>query len=106
MAASDSSSEWFRTVAVSLYVLAGIAAGDALCAAALGKRSRGQDHREAVRLLSTVEPDGAAHASSLRTLLDYKDGAHYSPSLIDQAAEKKALRAAQSLVEAAKRVTR
>jgi hypothetical protein len=34
-------------VAAALSVLAGIAAADAACGAVLGRRSRGQDHRQA-----------------------------------------------------------
>ena len=44
-------------VSASLAVLAGIAASDAACCAALGKRPRSQNHREAVTLLSDVAPD-------------------------------------------------
>ncbi len=37
----------FRSVAASLAVLAGIAAADAACCVALGRRSRGSDHHDA-----------------------------------------------------------
>jgi hypothetical protein len=42
------------SVAAGLAVLAGIAAADAACCAALGRRARGQDHRQAVSLLTDV----------------------------------------------------
>ena len=64
-------------VAASLAVLAGIAAADAACCATLGRRHRGQDHRDAARLLEGVEPDGPAMAKDLRRLLGRKDDAHY-----------------------------
>jgi hypothetical protein len=38
--------EAFRSVAASLAVLAGIAAADAACCVALGRRSRGSDHHK------------------------------------------------------------
>jgi hypothetical protein len=45
-------------VSASLAVLAGIAASDAACCAVLGTRPRGQNHREAVALLSGVAAVG------------------------------------------------
>jgi hypothetical protein len=88
-------------VAAALAVLAGIAASDAACCAALGQRSRGQDHRRAVELLSQIAPDGNAMASHLDRLLSIKDDAHYG--LLDVGAQraKAALRQARSLVDAA-----
>ncbi|HEY2041042.1 MAG TPA: hypothetical protein VGH11_00105 [Jatrophihabitans sp.] len=47
-----------ENVAASLAVLAGIAASDASCCAVLGRRPRGQDHREAVALLSGIAAVG------------------------------------------------
>lgn len=64
-------------VAASLAVLAGIAASDAACCAALGRRPGGQDHKQAVGLIAEVEPNGAELARALNRLLDIKDGAHY-----------------------------
>lgn len=46
---------------VSLYVLAGIAAADAICAGALGKHAQGQDHQEAVALLGMKTRAGYGH---------------------------------------------
>ncbi|WP_440712785.1 hypothetical protein [Gordonia sp. FQ] len=57
--------------AVTLFVHAGIAAADAICAAALGKYARGQDHGEAVGLLNSVDPESAR---ALNTLLGMKTG--------------------------------
>jgi hypothetical protein len=43
-----------RSVAEALAVLSGIAAADAACCAALGRHSRGEDHREAAALLRQI----------------------------------------------------
>lgn len=67
----------FQGVAAALAVLAGIAASDAACCSALGRRHRGQDHRGAVELLSGIEPNGRQMAKDLQRLLDRKDNAHY-----------------------------
>ena len=44
----------YASVAVSLAVLAGIAAGDAACCGALGERSRSQDHHDAEKFLRRI----------------------------------------------------
>ncbi|WP_141711441.1 hypothetical protein [Jiangella alba] len=64
-------------VASSLAVLAGIAASDAVCCVVLGRRSRGQDHRQATELLKGVTEVGDAMARDLSRLLSVKDDAHY-----------------------------
>ena len=64
-------------VAAALAVLAGIAAADAACCAAIGEHARGQSHHEAVALVRTIEPQGEQLAKDLRRLLDRKDNAHY-----------------------------
>src|SRR5438067_8549409 len=56
-------------VAAALAVLPGIAASDAACCFKLRKRSRGQDHAGAVKLLGTVVPHGGAMARDLGRLL-------------------------------------
>ena len=58
-------------------VLAGIAAADAACCKSLGRRSRSQDHRDAVALVRQVEPGGADAAKQLERLLGLKDQAQY-----------------------------
>jgi hypothetical protein len=85
-------------VCVGLAVLAGIAAGDAVCAAALGERYSGSDHAAAATLLKRVDAD---LASKLKTLVDLKPGAHYGTSLLSDRQRKSALRAAAELVDAA-----
>lgn len=57
------------SVAASLAVLAGIAAADAACCAALGRPARGQEHDEAGALVRTLEPGGEAMARDLGRLL-------------------------------------
>jgi hypothetical protein len=88
--------------AASSAVLAGIAAADAICCARLGRRSRSQDHRDAVRLLEQVEPDGRRIAESLRRLLDLKDSAEYGVASLGAARVKTAVRQATALVDAAR----
>jgi hypothetical protein len=95
-----------RSVSAALAVLAGIAAADAACCAALGRRSRSQNHHDAEDLLAQIVPDGQAAANKLRSLVTLKDTAHYG--LIDVSAQKltAALRQAHQLVEWAQRVVR
>lgn len=64
------------SVAAALAVLAGIAASDAACCAALGRRARGQDHRQALPVLAEIE-GGSRATATLARLLDLKDTAHY-----------------------------
>ena len=87
------------SVAAALAVLAGIAASDAACCGALGRRSRGQDHHDAEQLVAQIQPGGAKAAEELRRILDLKDSAHYG--LIDVSGEnlKRVLRLAKSLVD-------
>lgn len=72
-------------VAAALAVLAGIAAADAACCARLSVRARGQSHREATALLSSVVPHGPAMAKDLGRLLDRKDSVHYGAAMISAA---------------------
>jgi hypothetical protein len=65
------------SVAASLAVLAGIAGADAAACSSLGRRARGRDHHDAVRLVESIGPDGARIARHLSRLLDLKDGAQY-----------------------------
>jgi hypothetical protein len=69
--------EGSENVAASLAVLAGIAASDASCCAALGRRARGQDHRDAVVLLTGIAVVGAEMGKDLARLLDIRDNAEY-----------------------------
>lgn len=87
-------------VAASLVVLSGIAAADAACCAVLGRRSRGQNHREAASLLSQVEPDGKTLARTLDRLLDVKDAAQYGMDYVSRQEARAAMRQAKVLVDA------
>ncbi len=82
-------------------VLAAIAAADAICCAHMGKRSRGQDHRETLALLEQVEPDGEAHARDLEVALAAKDLVQYGTNLFSPARHQSLLRAARRLVRVA-----
>ncbi|HET6506790.1 MAG TPA: hypothetical protein VFG42_08370 [Baekduia sp.] len=66
-----------RKAAISAAVLAGIAAADAVCCAALGERSRSQNHRDATELVHGIAPGGPAAAKRLAQLLDVKDASQY-----------------------------
>jgi len=91
-------------VAASLAVLAGIAASDAACCAVLGQRTRGQDHREAVRLLSGIALGGTEMGKDLGRLLDLKDNAHYGVLYVSEATARQAVKWAQRIVQAAEMV--
>jgi hypothetical protein len=86
-------------VSAALAVLAGIAASDAACCAALGRRSRGQNHRQAIDLLREVSPGGPDAAHQLQRLLDLKDSAHYGVITLSGEALETALRGARALAE-------
>lgn len=88
-------------VTASLAVLAGIAASDAVCCAALGQRARGQDHRLAADLLGQVVEVGVPMARDLRRLLAIKDDAHYGVLHVSNQRVSAAIRQATRLVEAA-----
>ncbi len=92
--------------AASLAVLAGIAASDAACCKALGRRARGQDHREAAALVARVEPGGKQAASSLGRLLSLKDEAHYGLLDVGGRDLRSALRQANALLDFAEGIVR
>lgn len=82
-------------------MLAGIAAADAACCAALGRRSRSQDHRQALTLLETVAPSGPEMARDLGRLLSIKDDAHYGILQVSGQRATASLRQARRLIETA-----
>lgn len=84
--------------AVSLYVLSGIAAADAICAKALGVHAQGQDHGEAVALLASVD---AGAATALHALLGMKSRAGYGHDPIGAVRVARASRAAHLLLTTA-----
>jgi hypothetical protein len=92
------------SVAASLAVLAGIAAGDAACCAALGRRARGQSHDEAVVLLRAIALGGEAMARDLARLLTLKDVAQYGVLIVSRERARSAVGWARRLVAAAREV--
>lgn len=85
-------------VAVGLAVLAGIAAADAICIAAVGQRSAGADHAAAAELLERVD---RTLGRRLRSLVALKPASHYGEQLLSTAERTSALRSARVLVGAA-----
>jgi hypothetical protein len=79
-------------------VLAGIAASDAICGAAVGERYAGQDHTAAVKVLNRVD---AQLARKLKSLADMKPGSHYGDALLTASDRDRAIKAATDLVHAA-----
>ena len=96
---ADEESE-IADVYVTLCVNAGIAASDVICCARLGQYPQGEDHNEAVELLSKADARSARH---LRLLLAMKAKAAYSHSRATPEESKRAGRAAEALVETARR---
>ncbi|MDO5513073.1 hypothetical protein [Corynebacterium sp.] len=79
----------------SLYVHAGIAAADAICAKSLGVHAKGPDHRQAVRLLAEVNKSAA---NKLELLLSLKTRAEYGHESISSTQLIQARRAAAHLI--------
>jgi len=91
-------------VAASLAVLAGIAAADAACCAALGRRVRGQDHQDAVTLVRSIAQGGEGMARDLARLLELKDDAQYGVLIVAPDRASSAVTWARRLVTAARAV--
>jgi hypothetical protein len=106
LVAGESEESEYASQAAALSVLAGIAASDAACCKALGRRSRAQDHREAASLVAQVEPGGEQAARSLNRLLSLKDEAHYGLFDVGGGDLKTALRQANALIAFAERIVR
>lgn len=102
LVASESMEE-SASVAAALAVFAGLAAADAACCAALGKRSRSQDHRDAVQLVETILPGGSQAAQALGRLLNLKDSATYGIIFVNKTKLDGALRQAEALLQFAER---
>lgn len=86
---------------VTLFVHAGVAAADTICAASLGEHARGESHDEAVALLAIVDKNSAAH---LRALLGMKTLAGYSHTPISEDRARRAGRAMDALMETSRAV--
>lgn len=96
MTAGEAGDVEYASAATALAVLAGIAASDAACCAALGRQ-------QATGLVEQVEPGGIRAAKSLRRLLSLKDEAHYGLFDVSGKDLQTALRQARTLVEFAGR---
>jgi hypothetical protein len=96
----------YASQAAALAVLAGIAASDAACCKSLGRRSRGQDHRDAAALVEQVAPGGSRAAKSLNRLIGLKDEAQYGLFDVGGQDLKSALRQAKELIGFAERTLR
>jgi hypothetical protein len=94
----------YLNVAAGLAVLAGIAASDAICCARLGRRHRGENHRDAADLLRAATPDGSELSTTLLRLLDLKDAAHYGVMIVAARKGRDAVRWARRLVDRAQEV--
>ncbi len=86
---------------VSLYVLAGVAAADAICCARLGEYSQGENHSDALGVLRRAAPD---LTPSLQRLLSRKTEWAYGGATVSGARLEAARVAATRLVEAARLV--
>lgn len=103
---ADPSDPYRWSTITTNYIHAGIAAADAICCAVLGEHSQGDDHRQAVALLSRVVDGGAELARDVGVLLSSKSTAGYGATPMSEDRAKRAQRAAERLVGAARdRVT-
>ncbi len=84
-----------NNVCVGVAVLAGIAAGDAICLMAAGARYSGQNHLDAATLL---ERHHAESGRRLRKLVALKPESHYGHGLVSDSERDNALRWARELV--------
>ena len=98
--AADHLGEEMPNAAGDLYVDAGIAASDVICCVRLGVHSNTGNHSEAVALLKRADSGSERY---LNTLLNLKNKAAYTHQNLTPAELTKMSRAAEHLVEAAKR---
>lgn len=87
---------------VTLCVHAGIAASDVICCASLGEHAQGENHSEAVGMLTKANESAAKH---LNTLLKLKTKSGYSHTPVTADEFKRAGRAVNALIENARRAT-
>ncbi|GAA1219596.1 hypothetical protein [Rhodoglobus aureus] len=80
-------------------VHAGIAAADAICGSKLGYRSNGQDHKQAIGILTQAIPERKTAARDLGRLLETKTLTSYGTSHITEAKASELLKYATRLVE-------
>jgi len=87
---------------IALCIHAGIAAADVICCARLGKHALGKDHSQAIELLRSVDAEGSKR---LGTLLGLKTRSGYTAVASSPADRKRAARAAEQLLAAARDLT-
>lgn len=87
---------------VTLCVHAGIAAADVICCSRLGEYAQGEKHNDAVGLLRKADPEVSMHLSALLSLKT-KSGYSHAPVTADEV--KRATRAAEALIEGARRAS-
>ena len=87
---------------VTLCVHAGIAASDVICCVEAKEHAKGDDHNQALALLTSLKPGGRELAKSLRSLLGMKTRAGYSHRPVTADDYKRAFRQAERLVRAAR----
>lgn len=88
----------YGNAAATLAVLAGIAAADAACCKALGRRSRTDDHEQAADLVEQIAGIGDQAAKELRSLIGLKNDAQYGFYSVGAPQLAGALRKARRLV--------
>lgn len=86
-----------RDAAATLYIHAGIAAADVICCRVLGQHARGQNHGEAIELVSRADKQAARHLSAL---LKHKTRLGYGARPVSGADYTRVQRAATWLFEA------
>lgn len=84
----------------TLCIHAGIAASDVICCVRLGDHAQGENHSETIALLKLADHAAARHLS---VLLALKTKSGYSHTPVNAEEFKRAGRAAEALVEAARR---
>jgi hypothetical protein len=92
--------------AASLAILAGIAACDAACCTALGRRSRGQNHHDAAVLLEEIESGGKEAGNAFGRMLSIKDRANYGIESVSGKQLDAVLNQAKKLVDFATELMR
>ena len=97
----DNNEPGWRNVSASNAVLAGIAAADAVCCHALGKRANGQNHNDAVHLLETVPHNGPTMAKLLTRLLSSKSLSQYGLEFMTRPQADRLVKTASDLVDQA-----
>lgn len=90
----DDSDDAERTVNVGIAGTAGIAFADAICLSAVGERSVGENHVDAVDLLRSVDAESARH---LQVLLALKTQTQYGSTVIARDKAARAMRAVAHL---------